>query len=183
MSTKERFFVLVLIVAATLPFVSWAMSALGMPCRSLLDGEGLRWLFRHWDDCLHSRLVAFALGFLMMQGVIGKYLLPLGETFRKARFRRFAAVYAIIFLSVLAAAVQPFSPLLSITGGIAGSPLLDGLLFLCWLSFMIFCLCYGHSRREPWWETLTRGIRSQAIFIPIAIVLSFCWHCIAYVIS
>ena len=129
-----------LVFAAVLPFLSWVLSALGAPCRSILDGEGLRWLFRHASDCLHSRLVMFALCCLMMQGVIKKSILPLGKTFHEPRFWRDTAVYAAILLPILFAALAPDSPLLSITGGLAGSPLLDGLLVLGWISFIIFCV-------------------------------------------
>lgn len=183
MNNKEKAFVLCLVLAAVLPFLSWVLSALGAPCRSILDDEGLRWLFRHASDCLHSRLVMFALCCLMMQGVIKKSLLPLGETFRKPRFYRFAAVYAVVLILIFVAALSPDSPLLSITGGLAGSPLLDGLFFLGWFSFMVFCLCYGHSKREPWMQTLTYGIRSHPLAIPFAVVVSFCYQCIEYMIK
>ena len=81
------------------------------------------------------------------------------------------------------AAIAPESPLLSITGGLAGSPLLDGLLFLGWFSFIVFCLCYGHSEKKPWPQMLVHGIRSHPLAIPFAIVLSFCWQCISYMIG
>ena len=183
MNNKERAFVLCLVLAAVLPLLSWALSALGAPCRSILDGEGLRWLFRHASDCLHSRLVMFALCCLMMQGVIKRSLFPMGKTFRKPRFYRYLAVYAVVLIAILLAAVAPESPLLSITGGLAGSPLLDGLLFLGWFSFIVFCLCYGHSRREPWTKMLTHGIISHPLAIPFAIVVSFCWQCVEYMLN
>lgn len=179
----QRAFVLCLVLAAVLPFLSWVLSALGVSCRSILDDEGLRWLFRHGSDCLHSRLVMLALCCLMMQGVIQKSgLFPLGQTFRKPRFLRYTAVYAAVFIPILLAAVAPESPLLSITGGLAGSPLLDGQLFLGWFSFIVFCLCYGHTEREPWTAMLTYGIRRHALVIPFAIVLSFCWQCVQYIL-
>ena len=183
MNNKERVFVLCLVLAAVLPILSWVLSALGVPCRSILDDEGLRWLFRHASDCLHSRLVMFALCCLMMQGVIKKSLLPLGETFRKPRFYRYAAIYAVVFIAILLAAVAPDSPLLSITGGLAGSPLLDGLLFLGWFSFIVFCLCYGHSKGKPWIGMLTHGISSHPLAIPFAVIASFCYQCIEYMIG
>lgn len=180
---SQRDFVLCLVFAALLPFLSWALSALGAPCRSILDDEGLRWLFRHASDCLHSRLVMVVLCGTMMLGVIQKTLLPLGTTFRQPRFYRYAAVYAIVLVAILLAALAPESPLLSITGGFAGSPLLDGLFFLGWLSFMTFCLCYGHKGNEPWTEKLTYGIRCYPLAIPFAIVMSFCWQCIKYMVA
>lgn len=183
MNNKERAFVFCLATAGVLPILSWALSALGVPCRSILNGEGLRWLFRHASDCLHSRLVMFALCCLMMQGVIKKSgILPLGRAFRDPRFLRYTAIYAVVFITIILAAVAPESPLLSITGGLAGSPLLDGLLFLGWFSFIVFCLCYGHSKHEPWTKMLTHGISSHPLAIPFAIVLSFCWQCIQYMI-
>lgn len=183
MSSNERNFACLLVVAALLPLLSWVLAALGVPCRSLLDDEGLRWLFRHASDCLHSRLVAFALCLLMMQGVIRQSLLPLGNTFRQPRFYRCAAVYAAVLVSILLAAVSPDSPLLSITGGLVGSPLLDGLFFLGWLSFIVFCLCYGHGKHEPWTKMLTHSIRRHPLAIPFAIVVSFCWQCIQYIFA
>ena len=183
MNNSHRAFVFVFMLAALLPFLSWVMSALGVPCRSILDAEGLRWLFRHASDCLHSRLVMFALCCLMMQGVIAKSLLPLGKTFRNPRFFRYTAVYAVVFIAIILAAIAPDSSLLSIMGGIAGSPFLDGLLFLGWFSFIVFCLCYGHSKTEPWWQTLTYGIRRHSLAIPFAIVVSFCWQCVEYMSS
>lgn len=181
MNNNERYFAILLVLAALLPFLSWVLSALGVPFRSLLDDEGMRWLFRHASDCLYSRLVAFALCCLMMQGVIKESLLPLGKTFRQARFYRCLAVYAVVFIGIVATAAWPGSPLLSITGGLAGSPLLDGSLFLGWFSFVVFCLCYGHSKHEPWTKMLTYGIRNHPLAIPFAIVASFCWQCIVYI--
>lgn len=183
MNNKERAFVLCLVLAALLPFLSWVLSALYVPCRSILDGEGLRWLFRHASDCLHSRLVMFVLCLQMLSGVIQKSMVPFGKTIRQPRFHRYAAVYVIVLTLILLASVDPDSPLLSITGGITDSPLLDGLPFLAWLSFMAFCLCYGHNKRESWIGMLTHGIRSYPLAIPLAIVISFCWQCIDYMIN
>lgn len=183
MNNRERAFALCLVAAAALPLLSWVLSALGAPYRSLLDGEGLRWLFRHASDSLHSPLVMYALCCLMMQGAIRESLLPLGKTLRKPRFLRYLAVYAAALLALLLAATAPESPLLSITGGLAGSPLLDGLLLIGWLSFMAFCLCYGHDRRMSWTKMLTSGIRRHPLTIPFAIALSFCWQCIQYMNS
>lgn len=184
MNNNERNFIILLALAASLPFLSWVLSALGVPCRSILDDDGLRWLFRHVSDCLHSRLVMFALCCLMMQGVIKQSgILPLGRAFRDPRFLRYLAIYSIVFLTILFAAIAPSSPLLSVTGGLAGSPLLDGLLFLGWFSFIVFCLSYGHNKREPWPQMLTHGIRKHPLAIPFAIIVSFCWQCIQYMIS
>ena len=184
MNNRERAFVFCLVLAAMLPFLSWVLSALGAPCRSILDDEGLRWLFRHVSDCLHSRLVMFALCCLMMQGVIKESgILPLSRAFRDPKFLRYTAIYAVVFLTILFAAIAPESPLLRITVGLAGSPLLDGLLFLGWFSFIVFCLCYGHSEKKPWPQMLTHGISSHPLAIPFAIVLSFCWQCFNYMIG
>lgn len=184
MNNSQRAFVFCLVLAGLLPLLSWALSALGVPCRSILDDEGLRWLFRHANDCLHSRIVMLALCCTIMQGVIQKSrLLPLSRTFREPRFYRYAAVYAAILIVILLAALRPESPLLSITGGIAGSPLLDGLFFLGWFSFIVFCLCYGHSRRQPWIRMLTFGIRRHPLVLPFAVVISFCWQCIEYMVK
>ena len=184
MNNKERVFVFFLVLAALLPFFSWALSALGVPCRSILDDEGLRWLFRHASDCLHSRLVMLALCCTMMQGVIQKSrLFPLSKTFRQPRFYRCAAIYALVLILILVAALSPESPLLSITGGIAGSPLLDGLFFLGWFSFIVFCLCYGHSKRTPWIGMLIFGLRRHPLVLPFAVVVSFCWLCVEYMLS
>ena len=116
MNNNERNFTILLALAASLPFLSWVLSALGVPCRSILDDDGLRWLFRHVSDCLHSRLVMFALCCLMMQGVIKQSgILPLGRAFRDPRFLRYLAIYSIVFLTILIAAIAPSSPLLSVT--------------------------------------------------------------------
>lgn len=184
MNNNERGFSILLMLAALLPFLSWALSALGLPCRSILDDEGLRWLFRHLSDCLHSQLVMFVLCFLMMQGVIKESgILPLSRAFRDTKFLRYLAVYSVVLISVMLVAVAPDSPLLSVTGGIAGSPLLDGLPFFGWFSFIAFCLCYGHNKCESWPKMLTYGIRSYPLAIPFAIILSFCWQCIQYMID
>lgn len=184
MNNRERAFVFCLVLAALLPFLSWVLSALGAPCRSILDDEGLRWLFRHIDDCLHSRLVMLALCCTMMQGVIQKSrLFPLSQTFRQPRFYRCAAVYAVVLIIFLIAALAPESPLLSITGGLAGSPLVDGLFFLGWFTFIVFCICYGHRKNESWVGMLTYGIRRHPLALPFAVVVSFCWQCIAYMMS
>ena len=163
--------------------LSWVLSALGVPCRSLLDGEGLRWLCRHAADSLHSRLVMLVLCCLMLLGAVQKSLLPFGQTVRQSRFLRYVAVYLVVLIAILLAAIAPDSPLLSITGGIVGSPLMDGFPFLVWLSFLAFCLCYGHGKRESWMSMLTYGISRHPLAIPFAIVLSFCWQCLQYMNS
>jgi len=142
MNNSERSFSILLMLAVLLPFLSWALSALGVPCRSILDGEGLRWLFRHVSDCLHGQFVMFALCCLMMQGVIKKSeILPLGRTIRDTKFLLYFAVYSVVFISIILAATTTDSPLLSITGGLAGSPLLDGLLFL--VGFRLLCSVFA----------------------------------------
>ena len=119
MNNNERNFVILLVLAFMLPILSWALSALGVHCRSILDDEGLRWLFRHVSDCLHSRLVMFALCCLMMQGVIKESgILPLGRAFRDPKFLRYLAVYAVVFLTILFAAIAPDSPLLAVLQGV-----------------------------------------------------------------
>ena len=183
MTNNKRAFVSCLVLAAMLPFLSWVLSALGMPCRSLLDGEGLRWLCRHAADSLHSRLVMLVLCCLMLLGAVQKSLLPFGQTVRQSRFLRYVAVYLVVLIAILLAAIAPDSPLLSITGGIVGSPLMDGFPFLVWLSFLAFCLCYGHGKRESWMSMLTYGISRHPLAIPFAIVLSFCWQCLQYMNS
>ncbi|MCH5167992.1 MAG: AbgT family transporter [Prevotellaceae bacterium] len=184
MSNSERNFACLLVMAALLPFLSWVLSVLGVPCRSIFDDDGLRWLFRHAADCLHSRIVAFTLCCLMMQGVIRESLVPFGKTFRQSRFYRFAAVYAVVFICILIAIAAPDnSPLLSITGGLVGSPLLDGLPFLGWFSFIVFCLCYGHNSHKSWAKMLTYTIRNHPLAIPFAVVTSFCWQCIEYMLN
>ncbi len=184
MNNKERIFVCVLVIAALLPFLSWVLSALGVPCKSILDDDGLRWLFRHASDCLHSQIVMLALCCTMMQGVIQKSrVFSFPKTFREPRFYRYAAVYAVVLILIFVAALSPDSPLLSITGGLAGSPLLDGLFFLGWLTFMVFCLCYGHTKQEPWIKMLTYGIRQHPLAIPFSVAVSFCWQCIEYMLN
>ena len=184
MNSSGRLFGVSLVLALVLPFLSWVLSALGVPCRSLLDGEGLRWLFRHAADSLHSQLVMLVLCLILVVGVIQRSrLLPLARTIRQARFLRYAAVFAVVLAAIMLAATTPESPLLSITGGLAGSPLADGLPFLAWLSVMVFCLCYGHSQREPWTEMLTYGLRRYPLALPFAVVLSFCWQCIDYMMT
>lgn len=185
MNRHERNFVCVLIVAALLPFLSWVLSALGVPCRSLLDDEGLRWLYSHASDSLRGFLVTFALCCVIMQGVINRCgILPLSRTFRDRRFYRLAFVYAVILIGFLLAAVlTPNSPFLSITGSVADSPLLHGLPFLGWFSFIVFCLCYGHPRCKRWTRMLTYGLRRNPLALPFAVAVSFCWQCIKYMIG
>ena len=48
---------------------------------------------------------------------------------------------------------------------------------------MAFCLCYGHSQRESWTEMLTYGLRRYPLALPFAVVLSFCWQCIDYMMT
>lgn len=185
MNSRELFFVCMLVVAAVLPFLSWALSAFGFPCRSILDAEGLRWLFCQAADCFRSGLVTFALCCSIMQGVIHSCgLLPLSRAFRDVRFYRCAAVYAAILIPILVAAVfAPDSPLLSVTGSIVGSPLMHALPFIGWFSFIVFCLCYGYKRCKRWTRMLTYGLRRNPLFLPFAIVVSFCYQCVRYMIG
>lgn len=182
--SSKRLLAVSMAVAFLLPVLSWVLSALGVPCRSILDGEGLRWLFCHTGDCLRSRLVTCSFCMLLMQGTIRtSRILPLSRSFRQPRFWRMTAAYAVVFLGILVPAVLPDSPLLSITGGIVGSPLWQGLPFLGWFSFLVFCLCYGHDKRTPWHEMLTFGLRRFPLILPLAAAVSFCWQCVEYMMS
>ena len=183
MNNVQRCFAFCLALAALLPFLSWVSSALGVPCHSILDGDGMRWLFRHASDCLHSQFLMLVLCCQMLLGVVQKSLLPFGRTFRHPRFIRCVIVYVLVLAAILLAAFAPGSPLLSITGGMEGSPLMEGLPFLIWLSLMVFCLCYGQGEHTPWTAMLTYSFHRYPLTIPFAIVLSFCWQCVCYMLD
>lgn len=184
MNSKERLLVGTLTAAASLPFISWLFSAVGLPCRSILDGEGLRWLFRHGGDCLGGRLMTFAFcGVVLLGAAKRSGLLPLSRAVRRPRMIRYAVICAIVLCLFLLLALSAESPLLSLTGGIAGSPFLDGLPLLTWTVAVSFCLCYGQSDGIPLSDMLTYGLRRYPIVLVLAAVVSFVILCVTYMIG
>lgn len=165
-------------VAVCLLPASWMLSAFGVPCRSLISDEGLRWLFHHMAELTATPLTACTLVYATAAGALrlcmrvharGKHPMALATTL--------AAALALVALLGLAA-LLPQSPLLGITGHLWPSPLLHGLPFVGGLALLALALTYAatagcltSARQMALWLTL--GIRRHAAWAVVAMLLSF----------
>jgi len=192
MKIKVHFSAILLVIlcvtAFLIPFLSWMLSAFDLPVNSLLSDEGWRWTFTHGMDAfLNYSLLLFVL--LLISIGVWEYVLFRSDCRlnRKAIFASlsFACVF---FLLLILTAILPFSPLLSITGGLRDSPLIHGLpLFVC-IATIISAFIYGLLARcissfNDFSDFISYGLHRHSIWIVIFMLVSFQYQSILYIIK
>lgn len=181
--------VFLIVVALLLPILSWIFSALGFDCKSLLSDVGWRWMFYNLPLLFVSKWTVLCLSAVIAFGSI----IRCGLFDKNVRLDT-SALYVVLLVSVLLvialsfSALHPQSPLLSITGGIKGSPYLSGLpTILIWCLTFLAALYAVQSQNvksiDDFCELFTYGIKRFPSFIVITMLLSFICSCLSFIIG
>ncbi|MCM1108119.1 MAG: AbgT family transporter [Clostridium sp.] len=177
---------------------SWIGSAAGWPLRSLLSAEGLRWLFarapgltaRSGVVMLWLLLTAWgALSYVGLPAVLGALFCrrPVSQRQRHA-FGMSAAVLAAWAGLLVMWGVPPHGVLLSATGRLWPSPLVNGLLPAIAVGLIAVALCYGLlgntiSTRREMIRLFSHGVSGHAQWLWLYVVASFLWVCVRYILG
>lgn len=181
--------VLLLCTLATfvVPFLSWLLSALGAEVNSILSDEGWRWVFRSGIQNSFSYPVAILFCFITAKGCYDYADIQLHQLSLSQKIK-WACAGLLLQVPVLVAALHPRSPLVSLTGGLAHSPLLYGLPFVLCLQFILaLFVCVLFTKKDFGFRQigsfLVHGISAYGAWIYIGAMLSFVWHCLAYMLN
>ena len=160
--------------------VSWLLSAtMTSGVRSLLSGEGIRWLLGRFVDTLQTPLLVWLLllsmayGCLRGCGCLQRAVNRSSDRVGRNRYRLLAPFSGATFVTVLAVAMllvlflQPQAVLLSATGSLWPSPFSRGLIPLLALLCIVFAVSYGvlsgaFSSLSDVFQSLVDGIAASA---------------------
>lgn len=126
--------------------LSWLLSAMMVPgVRSLLTGEGIRWLFAHFTDGLSTPQLVWLLLASMAAGCASASgLLRGGDVARHGKALRAALLLLAPYLTAMTLLTMlPHAVLLSATGTLAGSPFCRALVPVLCFGTMLFSVAYG----------------------------------------
>lgn len=163
--------VIVVVAWCLLVLLSWLLSAMMVDgVRSLLTGEGLRWLFGNMAYGLLSPLLLWLLMAAMAWGCLkdSRFFGSHREAYRRKPALRVAALFTLAYVAVIALlTLLPHAVLLSPTGTIRHSPFSRALVPLTFLGTMLFCMVYGLVARtftslHDIIEAMLGGLRSAA---------------------
>jgi len=136
--------------------------------RSLLDPQGIRWMFRNVSNMLDNAPVADSLLLLMGAGILktSGIRMPSSSSSLKERFASALAlfVFAICLLLIAVGLFMGNHVLLGVTGNITGSPFLRGFFMLLFLCVLFPSIAYGFAS-----DNLRSGadvIRGFTCFLP-----------------
>lgn len=169
---------------------SWIYSAvcIDSEVRSLLSGEGIRWLALNYADFISSPVLLWILIMAITYSAVKRsglikaicnirkitYLERIGLSFSAVLF--FIYWSLVFYLSFTSDAV-----LLSVTGGIFPSPLTSAFIPILSLSAIMCSIIHGYTSRNfsttnDFFESLYSGIRNSAplILLYILCALTYC---------
>lgn len=179
---------------------SWSLSALApeVGARSLLSGEGVRWMVRHLQLAPLRPPLVWLLLLGMACGLV-KVACPcrlssLGPNEKKCIIAGGAALaaYAAIILALCLVEVPHGEPaqavLLSSSGELFPSPFSDGLVPLACTGLGLFGVVYGlvsgrYKSVSDVFQAIVRGLRWMAPLIVLYIIVMHCYSLITYVFS
>ena len=174
-----------------LALVSWVVSALvpGAGLRSLLDGEGVRWLFRNSTSSLLSPLLVWLLMGSMAWGCMkgsGVMRMRTGVYRERAAFGAMLLCVAVYVGAIILLALVPHAVLLSATGSLFPSPFSAALVPVVLMGISVASLVFGavagrYESISHCFRTIAAGIGSGAPFIIFYMLAAHCWSCIKYV--
>lgn len=179
--------VVLLATIVCLPLLSWILSAFGVPCNSMLSGEGWRWLFLNFPGCAINRHTLSFASFLIMLGAFRQSGIFASQAHRHTTALVLSLFSGVLLLGMLAfAAFYPDSPLLSVTGRFYHSALVYGLpTALCFCGIVVASVFGFVSRNistcHAFAEMLTYGISRYIRLIFIFIELTFIAQCLNYI--
>lgn len=145
--------IVVVLVAAwcLLVLLSWLLSAMMVEgVRSLLSGEGVRWLFAHFADGLASPPLVWLLLAAMAGGCLQRSgLLAPSSAYHRGTGLRVALLLVSLYVAAIVLLVAPpHALLLSATGTLAHSPFSRALVPLVCLGVVLGSVAYGMAVRR-----------------------------------
>lgn len=150
---------------------SWVISA-AFPLsdiRSLLSGEGLRWLMGSFADILAKPLLVYLLLLAMAYGMVHRsQLLALRKGYRENRARWMTLLLLLLYIGVLLSLTMvPHAVLLSATGDLWPSPFSRSLIPLIAFGIIVLSAFYGlmaetFTAVHDIYDALLFGLRSAA---------------------
>lgn len=195
----NRFFakaaIVLLLAELILMFVSWLLSA-AMPMsgiRSMLSGEGLRWFFGSFVDCLASPLLIWLLLLAMAWGALGRcgILSFLSSPVRPIRQRR-ALVISLVTLAVLVAVVLlmtavPHAVLLSASGSLLPSPFSRSIVPIVAFALVVLAVVYGiiagtFDSATSVYNAIVAGLCRWAPLLPLYVLVTQFYYSLLFVL-
>lgn len=180
-----------LLTELLLVLVSWLLSAMPtVEVRSLLTGEGVRWLIGRMCDCIASPMLAWILFAGMGWGCLRRCGL-LSRTSASSRHDRPALISMLVLLvlyvcALLLLTAVPHALLLSATGSLFPSPFSIGFIPLVVLGATLAAMAYGiasgcFSSLTDIYESLLSGIRSFAPIVLFYILIAQIYYTVRFV--
>ena len=171
-----------LIAEVALILISWILSAtMTGDMRTLLSGEGLRWLFGTFTDMLASPLLVWlvlllmAIGCMRTSGILNRQ-----HSYRDRMALRMAAAFLLIYIVIiLLLTLPPHAVLLSATGSLFPSAFSSSLVPIIAFGLVLVSVAFGvMSGRlrtlEDILDSLSDGIRRGApLFILYVLLIQF----------
>lgn len=158
-----------LVAWCLLVLLSWLLPAMMVSgVRSLLTGEGLRWLFGSMTEALSSPLLVWLLMASMTWGCLKGCYFSHRNTYRRKTALRVAALFTLAYVTAIALLTAlPHAVLLSPTGTLLHSPFSRSLVPLLCLGMLLFGVVYGLVTRSytsfhDIIEAMLDGLRSAA---------------------
>jgi aminobenzoyl-glutamate transport protein len=174
-----------------LMLVSWLCSA-AFPTaavRSLLSGEGLRWLMGRFADMMATPLLVWIVLLSMAWGCLTESrLLVYGRTYRQSRARLMAVLLLVVIVVVmLLLTVIPHAVLLSASGSLWPSPFSQSLVPVAALTVIVCSAVYGlvagtFQGVADVYRSLLSGLRAAAPWLLFYILLSQLYHSIIFIL-
>ena len=174
-----------------LVLVSWLLSAMpSVTVRSLLTGEGVRWLIGRMCDCIASPMLVWILMAGMAWGCLrGCGLLSRKTTSSQHDRTAFISMLVLLVLYVgglLLLIAVPHAVLLSATGSLFPSPFSAGLVPVIALGTTLAAMAYGiasgrFASLTDIYNSLLLGIRSFAPLVLFYILIVQIYHTMIFV--
>jgi aminobenzoyl-glutamate transport protein len=172
-----------LLAELLLVLASWLLSALPVvEARSLLSGEGIRWLMGQMSDCMATPLLVWIL--LLGMGIAAVRQSGLLDVFKPGSPKpdRIALLSVVVLFIVLVVVLLlltavPHAIMLSATGSLFPSPFSAALVPMIALGMCLLGMVYGvlsgrFASLTDLYEVLVSGIRSCAVVLLFYLLLS-----------
>lgn len=171
-----------LIAEAALVLISWILSAtMTGHVRSLLSGEGIRWLFGSFTELMGSPVLVWLVLLLIAAGSMrSSGILRRQQSYRDRMALRVAVAFLVIYIVViLLLTVMPHAVLLSSTGSLLPSPFSRSLVAVIAFGLVLLSVTFGlmSGRLQTLTDvldSLSEGIRRGApLFILYILAMQF----------
>ena len=169
--------------------LSWLLSAMMVHgVRSLLSGEGIRWLFAHFSEGISSPVLVWLLLVAIAFGTIrGSQLFSGDGHYRRKTALRMALLLLSLYVAVIALlTLPPHAVLLSATGRLADSPFSRALVPMACCGVVLVGVAYGLVART--FESLSNivdamlgGLRAAAPLLLLYLIAAQMLQALAYV--